>query len=53
MAASRGVWGAAGCERGVDGGVLIRGKRVAAVPAAAYGGYKDVSEAWAAGVFAA
>ena len=30
----------------------LRGKQVAAVPAAAYGGYKDVSEAWAAGVFA-
>jgi hypothetical protein len=28
----------------------LRGKQVAAVPAAAYGGCKDVSEAWAAGV---
>ena len=30
----------------------LRGKRVAGLPAAAYGGYKDVSEAWAAGVLA-
>jgi DNA primase len=30
----------------------LRGKQVAAVPAAAYGGCKDVSEAWAAGVLA-
>ena len=28
----------------------LRGKRVAVLPEAAYGGYKDVSEAWAAGV---
>src|SRR5438093_335544 len=28
----------------------LRGKRVAAVPAGAYGGHKDVSEAWVAGV---
>ena len=28
----------------------LRGKRVAVLPAAAYGGWKDVSEAWAAGV---
>jgi len=28
----------------------LRGKRVAALPAAAYGGYKDVNEAWMAGV---
>jgi hypothetical protein len=32
--------------------VALRGKQVAAVPAAAYGGCKDVSEAWAAGVLA-
>jgi hypothetical protein len=30
----------------------LRGKQVAAVPAAAYGGCKDGSEAWAAGVLA-
>jgi DNA primase len=30
----------------------LRGKRVAVLPAAAYGGYKDVNEAWAAGVLA-
>jgi DNA primase len=30
----------------------LRGKRVAGLPAAAYGGYKDVSEAWAAGMLA-
>ncbi len=30
----------------------LRGKRVAGLPAAAYGGYKDASEAWAAGVLA-
>ena len=30
----------------------LRGKRVAVLPAAAYGGCKDVSEAWAAGVLA-
>ena len=30
----------------------LRGKRVAVLPAAAYGGYKDVSEAWATGVLA-
>ena len=30
----------------------LRGKRVAVLPVAAYGGYKDVSEAWAAGVLA-
>ena len=30
----------------------LRGKQVAALPAAAYGGHKDVSEAWAAGVLA-
>jgi DNA primase len=30
----------------------LRGKQVAALPAAAYGGYKDVNEAWAAGVLA-
>ena len=28
---------------------VLRGKQVAAVPAAAYGGCKDASEAWAAG----
>ena len=28
----------------------LRGKRVAALPSAAYGGYKDVSAAWTAGV---
>ena len=28
----------------------LRGKQVVAMPAAAYGGRKDVSEAWAAGV---
>ena len=28
----------------------LRGKRVAVLEPAAYGGYKDVSEAWAAGV---
>ena len=28
----------------------LRGKRVAVLPEAAYGRYKDVSEAWAAGV---
>jgi hypothetical protein len=28
----------------------LRGKRVAVLPPAAYGGYKDVNEAWAAGV---
>jgi DNA primase len=31
---------------------VLRGKRVAVLPAAAYGGCKDVSEAWAAGVLA-
>src|ERR1700675_3547916 len=30
----------------------LRGKRVAVLPPAAYGGCKDVSEAWAAGVLA-
>ena len=30
----------------------LRGKRVAVLPAAAYGEYKDVNEAWAAGVLA-
>ena len=30
----------------------LRGKQVAVLPAAAYGGYKDVNEAWAAGVLA-
>jgi hypothetical protein len=30
----------------------LRGKRVAVLPTAAYGGYKDVNEAWAAGVLA-
>ena len=30
----------------------LRGKRVAVLPAGAYGGCKDVSEAWAAGVLA-
>ena len=30
----------------------LRGKAVAVLPAAAYGGYKDVNEAWAAGVLA-
>jgi hypothetical protein len=30
----------------------LRGKRVAVLPAAAYGGCKDVSEAWATGVLA-
>jgi hypothetical protein len=30
----------------------LRGKRVAVLPVAAYGGYKDVNEAWAAGVLA-
>ena len=30
----------------------LRGKRVQVLPAAAYGGCKDVSEAWAAGVLA-
>jgi hypothetical protein len=30
--------------------VVLRGKRVAVLPEAAYGGCKDVSEAWAAGV---
>jgi DNA primase len=30
----------------------LRGKRVAGLPAAAYGGWKDVSEAWVAGVLA-
>jgi hypothetical protein len=30
----------------------LRGKQVAVLPAAAYGGCKDVSEAWAAGVLA-
>ena len=30
----------------------LRGKRVAGLPAAAYGGYKDVNEAWTAGVLA-
>ena len=29
-----------------------RGKRVAVLPAAAYGGCKDVSDAWATGVLA-
>ena len=29
---------------------LLRGKKVAFLPAEAYGGYKDVNEAWAAGV---
>jgi len=28
----------------------LRGKRVAGLPAAAYGGHKDVNEAWVAGV---
>ncbi len=28
----------------------LRGKRVAALPVAAYGGFKDVNEAWAAGM---
>jgi hypothetical protein len=31
---------------------VLRGKRVAVLPAAAYGGCKDVSEAWATGVLA-
>src|SRR5438445_13387223 len=31
---------------------VLRGKRVAVLPAAAYGGHKDVSEAWAAGTLA-
>jgi hypothetical protein len=30
----------------------LRGKRVAVLPTAAYGGYKDVSDAWATGVLA-
>ncbi len=30
----------------------LRGKRVAVLPAAAYGGHKDASAAWAAGVLA-
>ena len=30
----------------------LRGKQVAVLPPEAYGGYKDVSEAWAAGVLA-
>ena len=30
----------------------LRGKRVAVLPAAAYGGCKDVSDAWATGVLA-
>jgi hypothetical protein len=30
----------------------LRGKQMAVLPAAAYGGYKDVNEAWAAGVLA-
>src|SRR5262249_16715390 len=30
----------------------LRGKQVAVLPAAAYGGHKDVNEAWAAGVLA-
>src|SRR5262249_42080296 len=30
----------------------LRGKRVTVLPTAAYGGYKDVNEAWAAGVLA-
>lgn len=30
----------------------LRGKRVAVLPPEAYGGYKDVNEAWAAGVLA-
>jgi len=30
----------------------LRGKQVAVLPTAAYGGYKDVNEAWAAGVLA-
>ena len=37
-----------------DGGLAreaaLRGKRVAVLPPEAYGGYKDVNEAWAAGV---
>jgi hypothetical protein len=31
----------------------LRGKRIRVLPTAAYGGYKDVNEAWAAGVLAA
>jgi len=31
---------------------VLRGKRVAVLPAAAYGGYKDVSDAWVTGVLA-
>ena len=31
----------------------LRGKRVAVFPAAAYGGCKDISDAWATGVLAA
>lgn len=30
----------------------LRGKRVAVLPPAAYGGHKDVNEAWVAGVLA-
>ena len=30
----------------------LRGKRVAVLPPAAYGGYKDVNEAWVAGTLA-
>jgi hypothetical protein len=30
---------------------VLRGKQVAVLPATAYGGYKDVSAAWTAGVF--
>ena len=30
----------------------LRGKQVRVLPTAAYGGYKDVNEAWAAGVLA-
>lgn len=37
-----------GSRRGACWCARRRGKRVAGVPAAAYGGYKDVNEAWIA-----
>src|SRR5262249_62140225 len=38
--------------RRLAGRAVLRGKRVAVLPAAAYGGSKDVSDAWAMGVLA-
>ena len=45
-AAGQQQWRALACE------AALRGKRVAVLPPEAYGGYKDVNEAWVAGTLA-